>query len=509
MVPTPPDLAAQIGQLPHRPGVYLFRDRFHRIIYVGKARDLHRRVSQYFHPSRRFNADAKTRALVQSVSELEVHPVNSEPEALLLEGRLIKEYRPKYNVAFRDDKRFLLVKLNMEEVYPRFQLTRTKKEDGCRYFGPFVYSSALKSTLSVMRKTFGLRSCRPPVPTERDYKHCLDHIIQNCSAPCIAKISREAYLARVREAAEFLEGATRRMQGDLEAEMLKAAEALEFEKAAELRNLIEALRLTANPVRKFTRDLPSTVIPERDMEELGRVLKLPSVPRHIECFDISNISTLHKVASVVVFRNGRPDRYSYRRYRIKTVEGQDDFACMREAVFRRYRRMLGLVEDAASGGLSEGQKPGVLPDLVVVDGGAGQLGAALGALSALPGADIPVIGLAKRDEEIYAPGCHEPLRLPRESSALRLLQRVRDEAHRVANGYHQLLLQRRVSASLLDECPGVSAQRKAALLRAFGSVKRLRLASVEEIAAVPGIGPKLAGQIAGFLSGQTTGAPPT
>ncbi len=492
----PPDLAEKLQVLSHRAGVYLFKDRLNRVIYVGKARDLHRRVHQYFHPSRRVKADLKTRALVESVWDMEIHEVKSEPEALLLEGRLIKEYRPKYNVSFRDDKRFLMVKINEKELFPRFAMTRLKKDDGARYFGPFVHSGALRKTLHEIHKRFHIRSCRPQEPDEKEHKHCLDDVIKNCSAPCIGRVTREEYLAKVREACEFLEGQAGERLATVEKEMREAADKLNFEKAATLRNLIEDMRTTIRPMRRFERDLPTTVIPEKDILELQSALALPSVPAHIECFDISNISNTHMVASLVVFRNGRPDRYNYRRYRIRTVIGQNDFACMNEVVFRRYRRVLGSVSGVGVGGA------GRLPDLVVVDGGKGQLGAALAAFERLGVAHCPLIGLAKENEEVYRVGEHQPLVMPRTSGALRLLQRVRDEAHRVANEYHQLLLKRRVSESLLDECPGVSEGRKKVLLEEFGSVKMLRAATVEEIAATPGIGGKLAQQIHDFLAAQ-------
>jgi excinuclease ABC subunit C len=481
-----PDLSPQVRALPHKPGVYLFKDRFHKVIYVGKARDLHRRVSQYFHPSRRQTADLKTRALIQSIWGLETHVVRSEPESILLEGKLIKEYRPRYNISFRDDKRFLLVKVNLADPYPRFQLTRAKKEDGCRYFGPFAHSGALRATLNLMKRLYGLRSCRAVLPDERDYKHCLDHIIKNCAAPCVGRITRGEYIARVKEACAFLEGKSASMLQDLEEEMRKAAERLDFERAASLRNMLDDIWDTTRPQRKFVRELPSTVIPEKDLEILRDVLQLQAVPEVIECFDISNISTTHKVASMVAFRNGRPDRANYRRFRVKTVEGQDDFASMAEVVGRRYRRLA-----------AEGR---AMPDLIVVDGGKGQLGAALKELQALGIVDQAIIGLAKQREEIFRPFSPHPIVLPLESGAIRLLQRIRDEAHRFANGYHQLLMKQRMSESVLDECPGVSEAKKKALLRHFGSVERIRRADEAALREVPGVGEKLARELVAFFS---------
>jgi excinuclease ABC subunit C len=556
------DLIEKLRDVPHKPGVYLMKDRLNRIIYVGKARDLRKRLGQHFMPSRRANADLKTRALLDSVWDFEIHLVRNEPEALLLEGKLIKDFRPKYNISFRDDKRFLLVKVNLSDPIPRFQLTRLKKDDGCRYFGPFAHAGALRSTLGWMRKRFGIRSCRTPEPGEQDYKRCLDHIIKNCSAPCIRKVSLDEYRQRVLKACEFLDGESRELLAQLEAEMKSAAEKLDFEQAAQIRNMLEDLRRTTKPTRRFTRgSLPSTVDPEADLQALADALLLPGPPRIMECFDISNISTTHVVASMVCFKDGVPDKSNYRRYRIRTVAGQDDFASMAEVVRRRYSRILletkeiapdlsefnqepveeavkraqslyelgtspldkletEAVEELEAGPLdkpetetpvelevrlSEKPKSGPerlvrLPDLIIVDGGKGQLSAACRELQRLGLSERPIIGLAKEFEEIYRPSRPLPLRLPEDSGALQLLQRIRDEAHRFANGYHQLLMKKRIAESVLDECPGVSDGRKQALLAKFGSVERLRKSSIEDIAAVDGISNKLAETIWRFLN---------
>lgn len=506
------DLQAKLRDVPHKPGVYIMRDRLQRVIYVGKARDLRKRMANYFTPSRKQTADLKTRALIQSICDFEWHVVRSDAEAVLYEGRLIKDFRPKYNVSFRDDKRFLMVRVNLNDPFPRFQLTRLRKEDGARYFGPFANSGALRAALGVVRKKYGIRSCRPLVPTERDFKHCLDHIIRNCSAPCVARISQEEYRQRVLAACEFLEGQSRDVMLHVEEEMKAAAERLDFEKAAQLRNLLDDLRQTAKPMRRFTRkSLPTSIDPEADMLALKDALSLPRLPRIMECFDISNISTTHVVASMVRFRDGIPDRANYRRYRIRSVAGQDDFASMAEVVRRRYARLLREGGEAAGEdadlnqedpyeamervgkAVGEDGSAVVLPDLVIVDGGKGQLGSACRELQRMGLSALPLIGLAKEFEEIYRPGRPLPLQLPEDSGALRLLQRIRDEAHRVANGFHSLLLKKRMSESLLDEIPGISAARKKALLGKFGSVDRIRKADTEDIAAI--VGSRLAEEI--------------
>lgn len=474
----PPALKDTLRDMPHKSGVYIMRDFLNKIIYVGKARDLKKRVSSYFSSRKK---DRKTRALLDSLETLEYHVVRSEAEAVLLEGRLIKEHRPKYNIAFRDDKRFLLVRVNLADEIPKFSLTRIRKEDGGRYFGPFAHAGALRKTLETLTRRFGLRSCPPITPGEEDFKHCHAHIIKNCPAPCIAKISRSEYKARVEEACAFLEGKSASLAEELKLEMKKAAENLDFEKAASLRNLLEDLQKTTRPTKRFTRalpTLPSAIAPEEDLDDLQDALDLPRRPATMECFDISNISSTHIVASMVRFKNGVPDRKNYRTYRIKDLKSQDDFASMAEVIRRRYTRVLA--------------EEGELPKLIIVDGGRGQLSSACKELAQLGLCDIPIIGLAKEFEEIYRPNHPLPLELDHRRGGLKLLQRIRDEAHRTANAYHSLLLKKRVRESVLDSIAGVSSSRKKDLLKTFGSVERLKKASAEEIAKTPGIGGSLA-----------------
>ena len=519
-----PDLTKKVHDVPHKPGVYLMRDRFNRVIYVGKARDLRKRVASYFLPSKLAVADIKTRAMLDAVWDFETHVVRSEAESILLEGKLIKEYRPRYNISFRDDKRFLLVKVDMSEEWPRFRLARFKKDDSARYFGPYAQAGALRQTLSFMRKKFGVLTFGRGSPTPRELKSSTYQVPVRLS-----EISTDTYRERVMQACEFLEGHSREMIGVLEGEMRTAAEKTDFEKAAELRNMIEDLRSTTKPTRRFTRSsLPSAIDPMADVNALADALQLPQPPTVMECFDISNISTTHVVASMVCFRNGVPDKDNYRRYRVRTVQGQDDFASMAEVVRRRYSRILLEAREAnpdaaefsqenpaealdraqgsASFQLANQSNAQVgnlrhirLPDLIIVDGGKGQLSAACRELQRLGLHQLPIIGLAKEHEEIYRPGRALPLQLPEDSGALRLLQRIRDEAHRFANTYHQLLMKKRVGESILDDCPGVSQNRKNILLRRFGSVNRLRKASVEAIADTPGIGPRLAEEVHRFL----------
>src|SRR6476659_8764218 len=488
-----PNLQNKVHEVPHKPGVYLMRDRFNRVIYVGKARDLRKRVSSYFLPSKLAQADLNTRAMLDATWYFETHTVRSEAESVLLEGKLIKEYRPRYNISFRDDKRFLVVRVDLSEEWPRFRLARFKKDDGSRYFGPYAHAGALRQTLNFMRKRFGVLTFGRGAPTERELKSSTYQVPVRLS-----ETTAEQYRERVAQACDFLEGHSRELIGMV---------------ADELRNMLEDLKRTTKPTRRFTRhSLPSAIDPVSDVQSLGDALQLPRLPVVMECFDISNISTTHVVASMVCFRNGVPDKDNYRRYRIRTVEGQDDFASMAEVVRRRYSRVLLEARDAdpeAAEFSQENPREALeraskfvavrLPGLIIVDGGKGQLSSACRELQRLGLHELPIIGLAKEYEEIYRPGRALPLVLPPESGALRLLQRIRDEAHRFANTYHQLLMKKRVGESILDDCPGVSQNRKNLLLRKFGSVNRLRKASVEEIAATEGIGRKLAEDVHRFL----------
>jgi excinuclease ABC subunit C len=533
-VPVSEAIRKKLGTVPHKPGVYLHKDRFGTVIYVGKALDLRKRVSQYFQSSRRLGWDLKFNALVEAICDFDVHVVRSEPEALMLESKLVKEFKPRFNISLRDDKRFLMLKVNLNDPIPNFTFTRFKKDDGARYFGPFVNSVGLRNTVALARKQFNLRGCRVFTPGAADYKHCLYAHLKHCTAPCVGNVTREQYLEQVKAACNFLEGQCREMQGQLEAEMKKAATAHEFEKAADLRDLIRDLQDTWKKTEKFARvpyNLPLSINPENDLVELAKVLDLPAPPMRIEGFDISNISGTFAVASLVSFKNGRPDRANYRRFKIKTVEGQDDFASMAEVVRRRYTRILKEARGAGREASDEGGEAvpqelqklvnetsrkvrrGIpvnnfrlqsassnLPDLILIDGGKGQLGMACAELKKLGLEKIPVIGLAKEFEEIYLPEKSEPLRLGLDHPAVKLLQRIRDECHRVANSYNAQLRLKKISESVLDEFPGIGEQRKKALLKKFGSVQRLRTATLEQLAAIPGFGGKAAEKLKSFLA---------
>lgn len=481
-------LKEKVRQLPDKPGVYLMKDRLGRIIYVGKARSLKKRVSSYFQRGRAQTVgQPKIRALIDLIVDFDIVEVKSEPEALLLEGKLIKQWKPRYNTDFVDDKRFLLVRVDLGEELPRFRLTRIKKDDRSRYFGPFAHSGLLRKTLGQMRRQFGiLLGDSQPQKMEDGTWRLYDDVREELYGTENI-VTAEGYKRRVEDACAFLEGKSREWLETLRGEMASAAGRQEFEKAAELRDVVFALEQTLRKTRRFERIDPTR--PEGDEESLQalqRALQLTTPLRTMECFDISHISGTFVVASMVHFADGRPDKNNYRRFQIKSFVGNDDYRAMEEVVGRRYRR------------LAEEQKP--FPDLVVIDGGRGQIGAALKAFIAADLTPPPLIGLAKQHETIIFPDERPPLNLPLNHAGLNLLQRLRDEAHRFANTYNATLRSKKIRESVLDDFDGLGRVRKAALLEHFGSIDKLRTASVEEIAEVSGFGPRMAAELHGFLN---------
>lgn len=481
---------------PNEPGVYVFRNATGEVIYVGKARSLRKRLASYFQPSRTVRADPKLRALIHSIHSYETIQVASEAEALLLESRLIKQYNPRYNVDLRDDKRFLHVCVDPTEPFPRLVLVRLRKDDGRLYFGPFPRAGVLRQTVAFLSRRFGLRTCSARNPGPEQRRHCLDHVIRHCLGPCQGNVTPEAYGRSLQQALDVLGGQCRPVVEELRERMTAAAAGMRFEEAAELRDMIENLEAVCAPIRRFSR---ATLAERRErspgggVEALQEALGMGTPPACIECFDMSCIGGRLAVGSMVCFRGGRPATADYRRYRIRSGDAADDAAMMREVVRRRYSRLVG-----------EGRP---LPDLVVVDGGALQVQAAQQALAEAGAPSLPVIGLAKRLECIHLPGRTEPLLLPAHHTGLRLLQAIRDEAHRFANAYHRALRRRRIGDSVLLEVPGVGRRRCAELLRRLGSARRIRECSPEEIAAaVPGLGRTLAERILEHL--ETHLAPP-
>jgi excinuclease ABC subunit C len=611
-------IRGKLRHLPQRPGVYLMKGDAGEILYIGKAKSLRSRVRSYFGSGQ---VDSlKTRELVRRIHDLETIVVNSEAEALILENNLIKEHRPRFNINLRDDKSYPYIKVSVAEPFPRVMVTRKLIRDGSRYFGPYTDVRRMRQVLDVLKRLYTVRSCHYALPREAPPRPCLDHHIGRCLAPCVGLQSEPDYRLMVDEILDVLGGHTRRAAERLRQEMGSAAEQMQFERAAELRDALSHLgkleaqqkvvdvdgsdrdvigfardgeegcgvvlriregkllgretifldNLEGEPdeavlgtfvVRFYTvlslesgADLPPeiflpgdfedrplleqllreragrairTVVPQRgdktrlvalagqnarhlleerkllgnsafgrapdSLYELQEILELDAVPRTIVCFDVSHTQGTETVASAVVFVSGEPDKSQYRRFRIKGEWGNDDYASMHEAVARYFRRRL------------EEGKP--LPDLVLIDGGKGQLGAARAALEAVELAQVALISLAKKDEEVFLPGRPDPVRIPRRSVALRLLQRLRDEAHRFAVTYNRTLRSRRTIQSEISQIPGVGAARQQALLARFGSMRALRNATAEEIASLPGFGQALAQSVVRYVR-QEDGAGP-
>lgn len=597
---TVPDTITQkLLHLPDTPGVYLWKAADGSVLYVGKAKRLKQRVRSYVntdHPEW-----SKTRVLMEQVADVETIVVPSEEHALILEHNLIKEHHPRFNVMLRDDKTYPYVKVTVQEPFPRVLVTRRVLADDARYYGPFTDVGAMRRALNVVKRVFTVRSCRWNMPAEMPERACLDYHIKRCKGPCIGAQSQAEYRAMIDEVVAFLDGRADDVIGRVQSRMREASDALEFERAAEMRDALRHLEKYEEPsiivdveghdrdVVGFARDgddacvtllkvrggkllardqrfleqaegetdaavlgaylagsyraLPEradevllpfapddldllepalaptrVLLPQRGLKrelldlaeknarhlleefklaedetderagdpvyELGRALGLVKIPRSLVCFDNSTAQGKDNVGSIVWFENGRPRRSEYRTMRVKTIDeahGPDDFASMREVVGRYFRRRI-----------DEG-KP--LPDLVVIDGGKGQLSAAHEALEPLGLGVLPLVSLAKREEEVFVFGRAEPLHLSRRSPALRLLQQARDEAHRTAVGYNRKRRTMRTITSALLEIPGVGPAKRRELLRAFGSVDGVRAASVEQVAALPGFSAKSAGAL--------------
>lgn len=597
-------LEEKLKNLPDRTGVYLMKDEQGIVIYVGKALSLKNRVKSYF-LSQHAGAP-RTQALVKRIHDLEYILTDSEIEALILESNLIKEYKPRYNVRLTDDKNYPFLRVTVQEAYPRIEIVRSRRRDGARYFGPYTDTGAVNETLRILKKVFPIRSCTQASFAKRE-RPCLNAHIARCSAPCCGQIIRDEYQKMINEILLFLEGKQENLLKQLQARMEAAAEKLDFEKASEIRDQLQAIQKVVAKqkivsgkfididVINYARSINLTCIqiffiregkvlgrdrfflegtegteeqeilssflkqyysqvdytpaeillPENLDEEqilknwletkrggsvqlkvpkagekralielvgrnaieslqleigakaardstgqealtqIAQALNLPEKPFRIECFDISHIQGAETVASMVVFEGGKASSAKYRRFKIKTVQGPDDFASMAEVIERRFKRARAADE-----------KFNELPDLLVIDGGKGQLSAAREVLTALGYEGIPTVGLAKENEWLYVGGSSDPLILPRNSQGLCLLQRIRDESHRFAVTYHRLLRGKRNLASVLDEIPGVGSKRKKALLKHFGmSLKKMMEASIQEISEIEGISPDTAQKI--------------
>jgi len=433
-----------LPNLPHAPGVYLMRDGTSAIIYIGKAIDLKKRVASYFLASKK--SDSRLQALVTNIRHVDYVACASEREALVLERKLIFEHQPTFNVMWKDDKSYPYVTLTLQEDFPRLFVTRTKKRDGALYFGPYPSVKGVRQLLrwAWRKRLFPLRPCDLHIEEGKVYpyekvKSCLYLHTEECGAPCVGRISKQTYAEIVDRTRWFFEGRKEKLIAEWQGDMARLSKEMKFEAAAALRDRIDTLAHMNERVtfREMSPEmLADRVRGSRAVQDLMKALGLKKSPERIECFDISHIQGVEKVASMVSFNRGRPDKSNYRKYIIRTVEGIDDFRSMAEAVGRRYRRLK-----------AEGSP---FPDLVLIDGGKGQLAFALKAIEDVGIEGVPLAALAKKEEEIFVPGRRDSIRLTEDSPALLLLRHVRDEAHRFAITFHRLRRGKRALAENPD-----------------------------------------------------------
>jgi len=434
--PTPLPPSEKVKTFPTTPGVYLMKDVAGVVLYAGKAKNLRNRASHYF--TKAAAEDSRTADLVRLIADIDFIQAESEVDALLLEARLVKDIQPRFNVELKDDKSFPYLQIRMREDFPRIEFTRSPRRRGVKLYGPFTSARGLRQAIQVLQRLFQFRTCSLDIKADdsrwRWFRPCLLHSIRQCTAPCNLRVTKEEYRKQIRKLRMVLEGKKDRLLAEMETEMREASGQLLFEKAARIRDDIQALKNLGlrGDVVKDAQPEVFPIDPRRGLKGLRKVLGLPQTPRTIEGVDIAHLAGEDKVASLVSFIDGLPFKPGYRRYKIRTVEGIDDFASIREVVSRRFRRS---------------DEEQAYPDILLIDGGLGQLNAALDAFRML-GIEPPcLISLAKREEEIYRPGESETLKLSRHSAALRLLQYVRDEAHRFAQHYLHILRRKKLEDS--------------------------------------------------------------
>jgi excinuclease ABC subunit C len=425
----PPDPREKVRQFPTTPGVYLMKDAKGRVIYIGKAVNLRSRAGSYF--TKAAAIERRTADLVREIRDIDFIPADSEVDALLMEARLVKDIQPQFNQELKDDKTFPYLEITTREDFPRVEFTRTPSPRGTKLYGPFTNAKKLRGTIAVLQKIFRFRTCSLDIEEHderwRWFRPCLLHSINQCTAPCNLRVSKAEYREDIRRLILFLDGKKDTLLDELRREMDEAAKALRFEKAGRIRDelkALESLNLRGN-LAEHAQPEVFYIDPKKGLAGLKKIFHLPEMPRRIEGVDIAHLQGDETVASLVQFIDGLPFKSGYKRYKIRTVAGVDDFASIREVVGRRLAHLR-----------DEGE---AFPDVLLIDGGKGQLSAALEAMRMLEITPPFTISLAKREEEIYLPGEDEPRRLSKHSYALRLLQYVRDEAHRFAQHYHHIL----------------------------------------------------------------------
>ncbi len=439
------DLREKISQFPTSPGVYLFKDNTGVVLYVGKAKSLRNRVASYFQPSAdldRTRNERIERMVRDLVADVDVLECESEVDALLRESRLIKDIRPKFNAAQKDQKTYPYLQVTTREDFPRVCITREPASKNVRLYGPFVSPSDLRAALPMMQRVFKFRTCKLDIDADDDtrerFRPCILHSIRQCTAPCAARVGKQDYARQIQHLRQFLESKGTQLKRELNQQMQQAAKDLEFERAAELRDELKALEglQKRGLVHEHAQPEAFTMDRRAGMERLGKLLDTEAVPRTIEGIDIAHLDGGELCGSSVSFIDGKPFKSGYRRYKIRTVEGNDDFASIREVVWRRYKYA--------------GMNAELFPDIILIDGGRGQLSAAYSAFDELEFTPPRLLSLAKKNEEVFVHGRDKPLKLSRHDPALRILQSVRDEAHRFVQHYHHILRRR---ATLEQDAP--------------------------------------------------------
>ena len=419
----------KVRTFPTTPGIYLMKDAQGRVIYVGKAVNLRSRAGSYF--TKAAEGDLRTAKLITEIADIDYIDAESEVDALLIEARLIKDIQPRFNAMLKDDKTFPYLQISTREDFPRVEFTRQPESSGVKLYGPFTSAGQLRGTIAVLQRIFRFRTCTLDIEENderwRWFRPCLLASINQCTAPCNMRVSKEDYREDIRRLRVFLDGGKASLLREMEAFMLQASKELKYEKAARIRDEIDALKSLnlRGDLESHAQPEVFYIDPQKGLAGLKKVLKLAEVPRRIEGVDIAHLQGSETVASLVQFIDGLPFKPGYKRYKIQSVEGVDDFASMREVITRRFRRLT-----------QEGES---FPDLLLIDGGKGQLNAVMETFAAINITPPTTISLAKREEEIYVPGESEPLKLSRHAWSLRLLQYVRDEAHRFAQHYHHIL----------------------------------------------------------------------
>lgn len=474
------NIQTKIKKIPQSPGVYFFHNKRGKIIYVGKSAYLRRRISSYF-SGREKLAYQKDR-MIDEIAKIDFIETDSEINALFLESELIKRYKPKYNIDWKDDKNYLYARITIKDKFPTIELVRTPADDKSRYFGPFVDSGALKKVLKMIRKVFPYSTCRPDTG-----KACFWYHIGLCPGVCVGRIRPEDYKKNIRNIIAFFEGKNEKIIAGLKKQMGTLSGNKEFEKAASLRDKIRSLeRIKSTDV--FGKTEEERIKSDVALAELVKNLNLEKIPRKIECYDVSNIMGTAATGSMTIFFDGIPKKDHYRRFKIKLVKGIDDYAMISEILLRRFS-----LSDKKDDSAFE-----ILPDLIIIDGGKGQVSAAKSVLEKY-GLEIPLIGIAKRLEEIIEikDGKFNTKRLRADSPALHLLQRIRDEAHRFAITYHHGLRGKGLAHSVLDEIPGIGEETKKVILKEFGSLDEIKKAREHTVAKI--VGPKKAKVIKKYL----------